>query len=316
MMFRECGPQQNEAVAQRRPEHGVQRQVKKGMTMRATILMSALAAMTALAAPANAETEIGGGFAISGNAALTSDYRFRGVSFSDEDFAIQGGVDLTHISGFYAGAWGSSLEEDDDEVLLFAAPGNLQPEIYKTGNFGHSELDIYAGWSGDISSGVGLDIGVLYYLYPNARNRGAAFTPCPPATQNCSSAVGIFTGYTDFDTDYIEPYASLSYQIGPAQLTTGVAYAPDQSALGDDDNLYVYGDVGIGIPRTPLTINGHFGYTNGSLSVDNDNDYLDWSLGVDVAVGPATISVTYIDTNAPDVPGLDATLVGTVSVSF
>lgn len=283
--------------------------------MRVKFLTLALAATTAISTPAMA-AEIGGGFSVSGNAAVTTDYRFRGVSFSDEDIAIQGGLDLEHESGFYAGIWGSSLEEDDDEILLFAQPGLVQPEIYKTGNFGHTEIDIYVGWSGEISSGVGLDVGVLYYIYPNARNRTPVFTPCDPLTQNCASSQGTFTGFTDFDTDYIEPYASLSYTIGPAELTTGIAYAPDQSAIGDDDNLYLYGDVGVGIPNTPITINGHLGYTNGSLSADTDDDYLDWLIGIDVAVGPMTLGVAYVDTNAPDVPGLDATIVGTLGISF
>ena len=46
---------------------------------------------------------------VSGAATLTSDYRFRGVSQSDEGMAVQGGITLSHSSGFYAGAWGSNL---------------------------------------------------------------------------------------------------------------------------------------------------------------------------------------------------------------
>ena len=92
--------------------------------MRTSLLGLALLASTAFAAPA-AATEIGGGFNVSGNAALVTDYRFRGVSFSDEDIPIQGGIDLEHDSGFYVGTWGSSIE--DSPV------------------FGHTEVDIYAG---------------------------------------------------------------------------------------------------------------------------------------------------------------------------
>src|SRR5690606_18219781 len=63
----------------------------------ATVLASAVAATPALAQ----ET---GEFTISGNATLVTDYRFRGFSLSDGDFAVQGGVDVGHSSGFYVGA--------------------------------------------------------------------------------------------------------------------------------------------------------------------------------------------------------------------
>ena len=284
--------------------------------MRNTNFCFALLASAAIAAPAAAQVDLGGGVSVSGTAALVTDYRFRGISFTDEDIAIQGSIDFAHDSGFYVGAWGSSLEEDDDEILLFARPTNLQPEIYKTGNYGHTEVDLYAGWSGEVSSGIGVDVGVLYYFYPNARNRDPVFTPCNPALFNCVSAQGLFTGYTDYDTDYWEPYASVSYSIGPAELTTGVAWAPSQDAIGNDDNLYVFGDAGVGIPNTPVTLKGHLGYTNGSLSVGTNNDYLDWLLGIDVVFGPVTAGLAYIDTDAPSVHNLDATLVGSISISF
>ena len=235
--------------------------------MRISILALALAATSAMATPAMAN-ELGGGFSVSGNAALVTDYRFRGVSFSDEDIAIQGGIDLEHESGFYVGTWASSIE--DSPV------------------FGHTELDIYAGWSGEIASGLSLDVGVLAYLYPNG-NVGNA--------------------------DYVEPYASLSYSIGPAEITTGVAWAPSQSSLGNDDNLYVYSDVSVGIPGSPITLTGHIGITDGSLSVDTDDDYVDWSLGAEATFGIVSIGVAYVDTNV-NTALTDGTVVGTLGVSF
>ncbi|MCB1710405.1 MAG: TorF family putative porin, partial [Halioglobus sp.] len=54
-------------------------------------------------------------FEISGNVALTSDYRFRGISQSDESAAIQGGFDVEFSPGFYVGTWGSSVDFDSNE---------------------------------------------------------------------------------------------------------------------------------------------------------------------------------------------------------
>ena len=86
---------------------------------------------------------------ISGNVALVSEYRFRGVDLSGGDIAAQGGVDLSHSSGLYLGTWGSSLDED-------------------TVGFGHTEIDFYAGFGGALTDGVTFDLGAIAYLYPNA----------------------------------------------------------------------------------------------------------------------------------------------------
>ena len=88
---------------------------------------------------------------VSGNVTLTSDYKFRGISQSDESPAIQGGFDLDIGKGFYAGVWGSSVDFDVNEG----------------GYDGSLELDYYAGWGGSLGdSGVGIDVGYLYYDYP------------------------------------------------------------------------------------------------------------------------------------------------------
>ena len=80
-------------------------------------LLLAGTAAPALAQDADAPSAI----TISGNAAVTSDYRFRGLSFSDGDIAIQGGIDVAHESGFYIGTWGSSIE--DSPTSTVAGPG-------------------------------------------------------------------------------------------------------------------------------------------------------------------------------------------------
>jgi uncharacterized protein (TIGR02001 family) len=215
-----------------------------------------------------------GGFEFSGNVALVSEYRFRGVDLSGGDIAVQGGVDLAHSSGIYIGTWGSSLDED-------------------TVGFGHTELDIYGGWSGDLG-GVSADIGVIAYLYPNA-------------------------GAGDFD--YIEFYGSLGFGLGPAEVTVGVAYAPDQDSLGSTDNLYFYTDVGVGIPDTPISLSGHIGYTDGFLTFTNDSKAFDYSFGIDVAVaGPVSVGVAYVgaegDIVAPAYDFTDDAIVFTIGASI
>jgi len=86
---------------------------------------------------------------ISANVALVSDYRFRGISQSNEDFAIQGGFDYAFENGFYVGTWGSSVDFDSNVDF----DGSL-------------ELDIYGGWSTDVGENSSIDVGYIYYAYP------------------------------------------------------------------------------------------------------------------------------------------------------
>ncbi len=235
----------------------------------ATVLASAVAATPALAQ----ET---GEFTISGNATLVTDYRFRGFSLSDGDFAVQGGVDVGHSSGFYVGAWGSSLED---------SPG-----------LGNAELDIYGGWAGEVGSGISIDVGLLYYAYPNGK-------------------VG--------DANIWEPYASLSAEVGPASVTVGAAYAWEQDSLGGDDNLYVYTDLGVGIPETPISLSAHLGYTDGALSPElltgtGTGGGFDWSLGASFAVTDnLSIGVSYVGAEGANIDSFsNDAIVASIGVSF
>ena len=115
------------------------------MTIRSlTILCGALVASGAFTHAQAAEPESTLGF----NVAVTTDYRFRGISQSRLDPAISGGVDYAHKSGFYVGAWASSIKWIKD-----------------AGGSADAEIDLYAGYK--CSAGdVGYDLGVLTYQYP------------------------------------------------------------------------------------------------------------------------------------------------------
>ena len=245
----------------------------RSLTAAAALTGGALLATPALAddppAPAPALT-------VSGNVSGVTDFRFRGVSLSGGDPAIQGGITVTHSSGFYVGAWSSSID---------GGP------IY-----GQQELDLFGGWGGEIASGTKVDVGLLKYVYP-------------------SSDVG--------PADYWEPYASISHTFGPATAKLGVAYAWEQDSLANQDNLYLYGNLDVGIPNSPITVSGHLGYTDGVLSPSllaggTKGNGWDWSLGASVTVlGHLTAGVAYIGVDGPSVNGLtDDTVVGTLTLSL
>lgn len=245
-------------------------------SFRGLMAVSLAAAGLSLATPAMAQSEEDSGFSTSANVALTTDYRFRGVSLSGGDPAVQGGFDVAHDSGFYIGTWASSIK---------GGPA-----------YGDLEFDIYAGWGGQLSDAVSVDVGVLYYIYP--------------------------TEDLGLDTDYIEPYASVGVNFGPAEATFGVAYAPKQDSLGGTDNLYLYTDVGFGLPGTPVSLSGHLGYTDGALAPPllagtNDDTGLDWSIGASVTQGKFEVGVAYVGVEGPSIDGFtDDAIVGTISASF
>ena len=84
-----------------------------------------------------------------GNAAIASNYIWRGVTQTKDQAAGQGGVDWSHGSGLYAGTWVSNVD--------FSGLGD-----------GY-EMDVYAGFGGE-AGGFGYDLGVLTYQYPVTPN--------------------------------------------------------------------------------------------------------------------------------------------------
>lgn len=115
-------------------------------------LLTAAVTTAIMAGFGSTQAVAGDEFAISGNIAITSDYRFRGISQSNEDPAVQGGFDSSFEPGFYLGSWASSIDFGD---------GN------DTGSFSTIEMDYYAGWRGPIGdTDFGIDVGYLYYDYP------------------------------------------------------------------------------------------------------------------------------------------------------
>lgn len=84
------------------------------------------------------------------NVALTSDYRYRGISQTRLQPAVQAGADYAAASGWYAGAWASSITWTRD-----------------AGGSGSIEADIYGGKRGSFANGIGYDAGLLGYLYPS-----------------------------------------------------------------------------------------------------------------------------------------------------
>lgn len=156
---------------------------------------------------------------------------------------------------------------------------------------GSSEVDIFGGWSGAVAEGVTLDVGLLYYLYP--KHGGG-------------------------DTDFFEPYINLIGTVGPATIKVGANYAWEQSALGDNDAIYLHAEPSIAIPGTPFGLNGHLGYASSDAFPGGfDGEVWDWSLGATATWKNLTFGVSYVDTDEPgQIRGSDAAVVFSLTAAF
>jgi uncharacterized protein (TIGR02001 family) len=108
--------------------------------------MSVAISAIAMSAPAFAQEaaeEAAGPVTLTGGVAVVSDYRFRGVSLSDKDFAVQPYLTVKHESGLYVGTWASNLADNAGDDV---------------------EVDLYAGFAG--GDDLTYDISATYYVYP------------------------------------------------------------------------------------------------------------------------------------------------------
>lgn len=194
----------------------------------------------------------------SANVSIVTDYVFRGISQTDEDPAIQGGFDIGHSSGFYAGIWGSNVDFDD-------------------GDEAHLELDYYVGFANEFANGLGYDVGFLYYDYPGASSSldydfwevyaGLSYTfdatlePTVGLKVNYSDeffgdtgdalywdlslglslpydlALDLHWGYQDLDDDYYDPDSYQDWKVGLTKTWKGFDFGLtyyDTNSDGED----------------------------------------------------------------------------------
>jgi len=85
---------------------------------------------------------------ISAYVAVTSDYRYRGISQDSREATPQGSINWSGPDGFYAGTWESKVNWD----------GANDPSF---------EADFYAGKHTDLD-GTDLNVEAYYYSYPDA----------------------------------------------------------------------------------------------------------------------------------------------------
>ncbi|WP_211453587.1 TorF family putative porin [Collimonas antrihumi] len=189
------------------------------------------------------------------NVGVVSDYRFRGISQTRLEPALQGGADYSNNpTGLYAGTWLSTLKWVKD-----------------SGGNGNIEWDIYAGKKGNFTQDLSYDFGVLSYVYPsNDLNPDADTTELygqlgygPAYIKYSQSLTNLFGAANSKNSGYLDLGANVDVSNGyTVNLHAGHQTVKNNSTLS-------YNDWKIGLTKD-------FGILSGSVAVigTDTNNYV------------------------------------------
>lgn len=177
---------------------------------------------------------------LAGNIGIVSQYVFRGTTQTNQKPALQGGFDLTHDNGLYAGIWMSNISWISDTNS--AASASL-------------EADLYGGWKPALTDWLTGDIGVLHYAYPGSYPAGMT----KPDTTEVYLGVdakwiafkySVSTGNTFGNADTSgSTYADLSVTHELFGGLTGMAHIGRQHYTGPNAASLSYTDWKLGVTR-------------------------------------------------------------------
>ena len=146
-------------------------------------------------------------YTLSFNVGAVTDYRYRGISQSRLQPALQGGADFGHKSGFYIGTWASTIKWIKD-----------------AGGDANVEIDLYGGYKFNAGP-VAMDVGLLRYFYPGSSlpvnpdttEAYAAGTWGPATLKYSHSTTNLFgfsdskgSGYLDLSATFETPWWGLT----------------------------------------------------------------------------------------------------------
>lgn len=231
------------------------------------LLGGAAAAQTTPAPAPEPETTGPFGGSITGIVTLTSDYRYRGISQSKNDPALQGGltyelplkfIEAVPVS-IYGGFWGSSI--------------NFSPDVDES-----VEIDILAGAKFKfLSEKLVLDLGWIGYRYPGALDAA--------------------------NLDFDEFGGSLTYDFGFASLAGQVRWSPNFFARSGDA---WYKQAMLTVPLSFIQVHDKVSFKVfggiGHQAIQHNAryffpDYWEWQIGLVATVYGVDLGVTYVDTD-------------------
>jgi uncharacterized protein (TIGR02001 family) len=207
---------------------------------------------------------------LSFNIGVFSEYRYRGISQTRFQPALQGGADYALANGLYLGTWLSNIKwiKDAENAAGTRSGGDV-------------EWDLYAGYKGEIVKDLGFDVGVLRYQYP-----GNHLADVPGST----------------NANTTEVYGGLSY--GPASLkysyaTTSLFGFRDSAGTGDSKGSG-YLDLSASFDVMGFSLVPHVGYQD--VRHNSDFSYTDYSLTASKDFEGFVVSVAVVGADTKTLP--------------
>ena len=212
---------------------------------------------------------------ITANVTVTNDYRYRGITQTNYQPAIQGGFDYAHESGLYIGNWNSTI--------------NWVSNSTNNGVKAPIEMDFYGGFKKElIGEGFASDFGVLQYYYNQSGGNYNAGILNPNTT---------------------ELYAAQNFTFGPVTGFVKVNYALTNIFGIPNSGGSVYPDFTANYDTGfwGISLNGHIGYqyvagqpaTSQGVSTPRNISYTDFKLGATKDFGGGlSLAAAYVSTNA------------------
>lgn len=183
---------------------------------------------------------------VEANVTLATDYIWRGQSQTDGAGAIQGGLDITHETGLYIGAWGSNVDSDD---------------------FGGAsvEFDYYVGFAGDLSENLSYDLQWVSYTFP----KNNAINSEELAASLSFHGLSVGAKYTYDPEVSLYTWAGYDFEL-PWELGLGFHYGSTdtKAPLNGVDGDERYADWGVTLSRTLLGLDLAVMYSDTDLGSD------------------------------------------------
>lgn len=223
----------------------------KHITAKIMVLCALVASTSAMAQTTAAQP----GYTLAYNLGVSSDYRFRAIAQTSTQPALQAGIDFAHSNGFYLGSWASNVSWLKD---------------YAGAKDGALEIDLYAGYKGEIAKDFSFDLGLITYQYPGN------------------------TAATNANTT--EFYGALSYGLVTAKYSRSLGnfIANPNSSGSAYLELAATFDLGNGYALTP-----HIGRQSIPNVPANAGDYTDYALTLTKDFGNGlALSIAAMGTNA------------------
>ncbi len=204
----------------------------RSTTFAVTAIAAALLTSTAsMAQTAAAAAPAATSLDVAYNVGLVSDYRYRGISQTRLQPALQGGADVTY-GAWYAGVWASNIKWVKD-----------------SGGNANVEIDLYGGYKYALNDAVTLDVGVLAYQYPRNQLSTSANTTevyvgvasGPFSAKYSHATTNLFGFASSKGSDYLE--ANVDYEL--LKGTNLVAHVGRQNVKNNIGSSYTDYKLGV-----------------------------------------------------------------------